>query len=819
MMMSGNPLFLREKAWLGFMLLSILAAPVLTGPTPADARTRTSMLGPEAEARISPEGDRTFVFRLPESAGNLKTVLTWEARVDADRSMTGREFLGVTLNGTSVGAMRDRLNRRLLNKPVRFTGNADKLRYWYTEGAEGWLTPFAPDFAVPVPGWSYGPPKDAYTFQVDVTDLIQPGAENRLVFRNLTKEQYVRKYEPRYFRHTRGEIVLRNIFFDLLHERISVRAGSAPERRTGETIESLLKISPSGAMEIQWCGRTATIETLFAQGDGRWTGFAEGAGGREILRPDPSTWRVSLKTRLFRVERTVRRDRDRIEINDRLVLEEHSDVAVIAPRVRISVAENTYGTIWLGGDKDPSLEDASCPSNPTLFLPMDGAGLGLVLEDDVFRLQARFSYDAGAGDALIRSDEMVLSKTAGGEYTLRYALYPVSKDSYWDFINSAREEWNSHQTMPGTIWFTTPGNIVLSNPESIRRYLRENRVAYVVFWEGPHPQGDRIHTPYIVQGTGQLHPRAVAVRGAFEADERKGAEKLHRIMPGVKVLFYIHSHVCSMMDPEQMDSLQDSLVIGEDGKPVRRHAGDGRFFPLYYVYPTSRNSYGKAFERLIDHVLGLGADGIYWDEMSAAAGEVRCTYSEFDGYTADVDLETQEIQRLKGLVSLLSSDYKVGQVRRLLDRERAVHANSAPETVAQNRLPITRMVEAQTSSAAVKDLHLTTPYAYTWAPFSMDQFRDRLFKGGLCFRPGKETPFIARSYPITPVSLGRGYVVGRERIITGVGGVFGWEDLWKAALWTYDGSGRMVERRLLEGEGGREIPVPPNGLTIMERLQ
>ncbi|RJQ49226.1 MAG: hypothetical protein C4530_23575 [Desulfobacteraceae bacterium] len=800
------------------MILAMFIGWMFADLSLADAQTRTPIQEPDAEERIEPEGSRAFTLHVPELAGSMNVVLTWRARVDADRPMTGREFLKVAVNGASVGAMRDRLNPRLIDKPIRFRSHKNKLRYWYTEGAEGWLTPFAMDFTVPVPGWSQGSLEDAYAFKIDITDLIKPGAENTLTFKSLMKARYVQKYGSRYFQHARGEIVLKDVSIEFRNENTTLTAKSAQKLQGAESLDWDLKIAPSGDMTVRWYGQTAKIETFFAQGDGKWIGFADDAEKKEVSRPDPSTWKVYLQAPFYRIERTIHHAQSRIEISDRFLLEPNSDTAVVMPRIRISVTENTYGTIWLGGDNDPSLTDVNCPYNPTLFIPMDGAGLGLVLEDDVLRLQASFSYDAKAGSALVRSDEMVVSQKAGGEYTIRYTLYPACHNSYWDFINTVRKDWNISGTLPGTFWFTTPRNIILSNPESIRGYIRENNVAYVVFWENPDPKDYQLQAPYIVKGAAQLHPKAESVLRAFETDERNAIEKLHLIKPEVKALVYVHSHVCSILDPEQAVSLEDSLIVGQDGELVRRHAGDSRFFPLYFIYPSASNSYGKVFEQLIDHLLGLGADGIYWDEMSAATGDARYTYSEFDGFTADIDPEMQTINRLKGLVSLLSSDYKVAQVKRLIDREKVVHANSAPETIAQNLLPITRMVETTTSAARVKELHLTTPYSYTWAPFTMDQFLDRLFKGGLCFRPGKESPFIGRSYPVTPEYLGSGYMLGKNRIVTGVSGAYGWDEPWQATMMVYDVFGRIIEQRSLEGKGRREVAVPLNGLVILERL-
>ena len=467
----------------------------------------------------------------------------------------------------------------------------------------------------------------------------------------------------------------------------------------------------------------------------------------EVTHPEPALWELSLSTPFYEIRRTVRKEGDRVRVRDRFQGKGVKDAVAVTPRHEISISAGCFPTAWIGGDPDPLKNDVRSPSNPTLFIPMSGTGLGLVVEDDVLRLQGLFSYEAALGKAVIRSDEMVLSEKGGGAWETEISLYPTGHDRYWEFINRVRRDRDLRTTLPGTIWFTYPENIVLSDPKAVRKILEENRVARVIFWEGPSPDHYTLTSPYVIQGAAQLLPEAGEKRAAYEENLRKAIQRVHQISPGTQVLLYVHSHVCSLLGDGGKKELDGAWITDAAGSPVRRHAEDKRFYPLYYVYPTLENPYGRAMTRLIDHFLAMGADGIYWDEMSAADGPVRVTYSEFDGHTADVDPASGKVIRLKGLVSLLSGPFKQHEVKRLVRagkvgaRERSA-GNTGPGIPAHDPDGGDDGWSCETS-----ELHLTTPYAYTWAPHTIGQFRDRLGKGGLSFRPDSSAPFVGALLP------------------------------------------------------------------------
>lgn len=809
-------------AWLGFSAPAILFLVAMALAVDVLAQQAIVPLAPVEEMiRLAPEAARTFSFPQVPAQADQVAVLCWQARIDADRLRSGQWMTGVAVNGQPVEGMKTRLHPRLLNKPLQLIDHRGRSHAWYVAGAKGWLTPFAPDFSVPGPlTWFREVGHLAYAFEVDITDQVNAGLQNQVTFHNLLTRRYLQKYRDRLFKNTNADLVLRDLRVELRPRSQNTEiARQADYKVDASSAAWTLRLEPSGDLAVVWePGKVeAVIKSDFAGGDGKRIALAHGAA--KLSRLSATEWKIALDAPFYRLERIVRQDGERIQIHDRFISKKLKSPVSVMPRYEIRMPARRFATAWIGGDPDPGIDEAHCPYNPTLFVPMGSVGLGLVVEDDVLRLQGKISFDADAGLARVRSDELVLSEQGGGQYSATLCVYPTGHADYWQFINRVRRDWQIRGTLPGTIWFADAEHIAGLATEALADFINTNKVAHVILWEPPSPsQSQRLQPPYFIKGAAQLEEHASYIQMPFEQNAAIAIRRVHQVAPHAKVLAYLNSHVCSIFQADRLPMMQDCLITDRFNKPVRRHAADPRFYPLYFVYPTESNSYGKSLTRLVDHYLELGADGIYWDEMPAALRDVKYTYSQFDGFSADIDPLTHAVTSPKGLVALLSSPYKIGLVQRLHREGKTVHANGAPEILAMNQLPITRMVETPDTALRTKDLHLTTPYAYTWGPFSMEQFRDRLSRGALCLRPETGLSFIAEAYPITPDQLGEGFVSGPERAITAINGRFGWQGSWRATLRRYDPRGRLIDQKQTQGQGDLPIDVPAGGLVILERL-
>ncbi|MPM72709.1 hypothetical protein SDC9_119685 [bioreactor metagenome] len=68
-------------------------------------------------------------------------------------------------------------------------------------------------------------------------------------------------------------------------------------------------------------------------------------------------------------------------------------------------------------------------------------------------------------------------------------------------------------------------------------------------------------------------------------------------------------------------------------------------------------------------------------------------------------------------------------------------------------------------------------------------------------------------FPITPVALGKGYIIGRERILTNTSGLFGWGDDSGFTAHVFDRAGRetakiAVPKIVRDGKTYAEVRIP-----------
>jgi hypothetical protein len=177
----------------------------------------------------------------------------------------------------------------------------------------------------------------------------------------------------------------------------------------------------------------------------------------------------------------------------------------------------------------------------------------------------------------------------------------------------------------------------------------------------------------------------------------------------------------------------------------------------------------------------------------------------WDGFSAQISLESMKIERLKSSVALLSQKWQEAQVKRILARGGTIFANGAPVTRTMAQFHIPRFAETGMASNAVLT-HLFTPIALGdhLTEFSQaDAYRSMVmaldfgcvyaFYDDLEFTLTYPT-LTSYMYPITPLRLGNGFIIGKERILTNRSGLFGWNDDSKHEVHVFDEEGREVRK-------------------------
>ncbi len=504
-------------------------------------------------------------------------------------------------------------------------------------------------------------------------------------------------------------------------------------------------------------------------------------------------------------DRQIHRFADRIEVRDTIT---NTTARRIGLFVRHAVPTTSVQT-RLGGRVDADANHSYSPWNPTVFTPVGTAGLGLVAEDDVSRQQLIATVYP---DGTLGLDTTWLCLGPGERETLVWSIYPIRTPSYWDFINRVREDWKVNRTVDGSfIWFT-PDAILAMPIDRLRDALARQRTAIASLYGGWVDPLRKEKPPFIGFGTAVLGDELADYRRRIE----RAIRRLKEARAGLKVLLYFDAQRDSSPDAERR--FADSRLLDLDGRPERVD-WNGKFTSAWGMVPTGANSFGRAMRDVAHAMRGLGADGLYWDEMDGVDFRAaRVTFGMPDGRSCAMsDIGT--VGEPYGLVNLLSEAVKLEYAGTGL-----VLGNTPPTTRRFTDRPDLRMVEAQDERAPWGPMaHLTTPLAYVGNRRDFASARAKIDEGLLPVTSALdvEHDLTARLFPFTPEYLQPGTLRGRERIITTESGTHGWRRCAEPVrTFRYDDAGRehAAEWRVKRRHGGAFVRVrlAPGEAAVLE---
>lgn len=801
---------------------SLLTAALLACASLCTAQT-IELAEPGYQLEYGDSADFTFV-----PTGDYESVrLVYEVRMQFPRAAGSTHVMAWEVNGEPLVAAATRTAVRLLNKPLTFT-MASGLEIGWASG-NTWRAVYSPDFAL-VQAAGAGEMQveqvDPYRFVIEITDLVRRGQQNTISLLHRGEVMDLRRHFPG--DDATLELVFDELSVELSDEQTAITVAPAeepfhPDRvmlrpRAAVPVDEVASVSPGGGLTLNLPGLEVEVVSRFS-----W----EGGGLNEMPGHDGPAgqpeWHVRVSTadgasrvvgeaRDYRVERTISFEGSHIAVSDRLINTTERDIGLAFDN-RLAPVESDVIRAYLGGNPDPGVVSLSRFENPTCFLRGAEAGCGIVALDDVYRVQATCYWDHGAG---IRSD--FFSLPAGGEYTVQWAIYPVSRPDYYDFINLVRDDLNVNFTIPGQFQFGLPTAAGMS-AEEIRATVDERGLSIFSTGTWANSGGD---PPYY--------------HGAqsFEAEHlherfRQAAANVRAATPEVRSLIYIHTFI--NLHEDTPERFADSLIVNADGTPYIHPGYTQRIgMPFYYCYPAPGNSYFEAMKQLVDLCLDddrIGADGIYWDEVEMISP--RRSYDRWDGFSAELDDEYR-IEHKFGDPQLLSLEANVALVERIREKGGMLIGNSAPRTRTMQDLHFPRFVETAAEWYPARS-HLYTPISlgdhHTVKDFEtlLADIRLKLMWGTVYYyysRPAQPYPTITRHmFPFTPVELHRGWVLGQERLITAVPGTFSLGDDDPVTVYWYDAEGALTDRtgeeRVEDGARLIRLALEDGEMAVIER--
>jgi hypothetical protein len=446
--------------------------------------------------------------------------------------------------------------------------------------------------------------------------------------------------------------------------------------------------------------------------------------------------------------------------------------------------------VRLAGNPDPTVNTYYSPGNPSVYVNLDDFGLGILTEDDVFRNQAILFFDVPTSLAGIKTEKLCLPP--GGSYVLRWSAYVVSGHDYYDFINLVRRDWGSNYTVEGAWAFFDPDSIIAKPLERIREEYTRQGIRFACMWGGwIDPKHDPKHIGF---GTGVFDP----YWADFRERVKLAAAKIRAAVPGCKVYLYYDTQ----RDTTEggADRYRDSWLTHRDGKQDTTE-WDGMFSLTRDVVATLDDAYGKAMlETAGRYLTELKGDGLYWDEMEAVDyGSWLTTYSQWDGYSCELDPKTHAIQREVGITSMLGEAHKLA----VIDRVRAMGGDIMGNTPAFTKKLLAkkaqRMVEIQHNTFWNYEGNLDSPLGYAEARLDFGNWIRALQMATLLVGTRSDYAYDIQPYvfPFTPIELHAGYLLGQERIIATHSGNYGWPgERALVSVRGFDEAGKLIARDL-----------------------
>ncbi|MCX7886149.1 MAG: hypothetical protein N3B01_02675 [Verrucomicrobiae bacterium] len=693
--------------------------------------------------KLQPRAKQSFRFGAPRPPQGKDAVLVLKARLDAPRVGGYAQALRLTLNGGTLDG------GRLVNKPLEAKRKDGRTVRFVA--ADRFTTYYAPDFtAADSSGYGVAGVKSS-EFELRVTDLLREG-ENELLVENACGENVTRSLVAADCK----------LVFAAPPMPPKPRAGPptgplpvclpAKLHGTGYRVRELA----DAKLEIEVAGETFAVESRFSTPVGRWE-----RGSNAFF--------VHSRRIEHLPEAIVVFDTFNNLTDENLPLMQRHEAQLPG-----------LSKVWLAGLPAPALSGTAAePANPTTFGATERAGLGLLPLNDEFQVHVR-NY-AGTGLIGLADEQFVLQPRKS--YTAEWAIVPVARPDYFDFVNAARRLRDVNFTIPYCFAFLRAGKLTEQwTDQQFTDFIRLKSANLVcaglatVRYKGRYPHG-------------------LAFQQVPHDSYKRWVERVRRLAPEAKTCIYFHCFINAEENAAQ--KFPDARVLRADGS----HADYGQpFYGLFF--PTETNAYGRAVRRNVDIVLNeIKADGVYWDELEYSAYAYH--YGEpWDGCSADIDPQTMKIRRLKSSITLLSQPWRVALIREIMARGPLI-ANGQPHTRTIARLKFPRFVETASIDNCAR-AQLYTPIAlgdHLSERSEEDAYRNMVraldygcvshWYGDLQVIPRYET-LTKYMYPITPLELREGYIIGRERILTNRSGLFGWGDRSRHEVHVFDDTGREV---------------------------
>lgn len=737
------------------------AVPAGTDGVPQPMPERSAVLD---AATLQLGEQQAVAFVLPPIPEGRDAVLVMLGRMDFDKVAGYTQALQPAINGASLGA------DRLLNKPLRVKARSGDI--YSMAAGDRFSAYYSPDFTSPDNDPHYGLMDGIKPclFEWRVTDLVKTG-ENSLTIRNAAAASVLNPLI----------VAEAAIEFRLPPPPAKTRKGppegplpviepAAPDPQAYE-----VKTLNGMQLEVTVNGESFVVESQGSTPAGQW---------------------ATDSNKFFSHQRRLEPQTDFLIVHDTFTNLSNENLPLMH-RHTTRLGPDRLKRLWLAGLEQPSRTGSTAqPANPTTYAATEKAGIGFLALDDVFHVHAaNFGVEGSAG---LGDNSLVLRP--GASYTAEWAVVPTATPDYWTFINAARRAVGAN--------FTIDGGFAFLRAEPLTDVWTDQQIAdFLRFKDARYACASISYPRY-----NGFYPHGTAFQRISTDNFKNAFTRWRKLVPEVQALVYFHCFIDVVEDGPEL--FATARLLGPDGV----QASYGEPHDRLYV-PTETNTYGAAVARNVDIIFDtIGADGVYWDEHEYS--RLHYHYGEpWDGCSGNIDAASMTLTGLKSSVTLISEPWRLALARRILERGPLI-GNGPPVTRAMAALKFPCFVETGSITNCTQ-AHLHSPIAlgdHLTERSERDAYATMLaaLEFGCVYHWYNDMtvipthPTLTRyMYPITPLELHEGYIIGEERIVTCRSGCFGWGDGSEHEVHVFDDAG-------VEAEGFSAPCVRRDGKTYTE---
>ena len=694
-------------------------------------------------------------------------------------------------------------------------------------------------------------PEEGYNFLFDISDrvhYVEIGADNRIEKAETNRLTLLSSYstERKKGALATASSVFQDIFIGYvpnaeLEKMRPAETDSVANRSFGTrlfTLEGrgyLLDFHRNGGFVIRCDGMEYYVQDAFSfPGKGKmnfteWN-LADGKTPPEIRR---NGGRVTIRQSnpFFRMERTVEVLGEQFHVTDEITNLSGADQGMRTRFITTARDPLNAPQTFLGGLLEKSIKDGMSGQNPSFFTqPLKGGSLGIYVADDLLRNQSGFHRTRR--DLIL--DNPHLGFPASGplaKKTLVRRFYPKAGATYFDFVNQVRRDLNLNRTMTGYFgfgsrpskmpavdhyalsqWFEWDANSRWTNREDyrIKKQAEMTRIKKAIPW---------------AKCLARLESNILNIKRSSVP----GGEKLpdgRRGKGGGVYGLELNDEQNAIL---RNSPFSDSLMRNAEGHAVvdtsYAHPGDLNLL----VHFAEGNYRLKHVLEQIDYVLDVvGLDGVYLDQFVPGCDQEldnnkRCSYDKWDQLTVDLNPDGTIRRKIYDYINAGSSA-RAKIVKHVAAKGKLMYNNNHPVTMETNGLPSYSFCESGGPGTAMEVKHTAKPAIVrchalaqlSGSPLTLG-YQERTPKelsgkyynravivglrhGVLYARYGLEPDpefggafATDHMYPITPLELGEGFIIGKERIISCVSRKFMIRSAEKPQVLCGDENGRRKQ--------------------------